>query len=195
LIINYGFSSLVNTGKAIESDLHTDIIGVIMLPDNDNNIVIGELRAYYLDVESAIENKIALWDVFDDAGRGHAGLTPYYEAIYDSDEEIAPKISEQIQGINLLVIDEIKLNPGFDTPQIRLTAVWETLKRFHHGCGLALLSPHLTNPGDLSPAEIEAVIEEQIRQYQRLGFRGPIGENVLYLDFDLVRPTPSEAGL
>ncbi len=202
MIIHYTTGTFVNTERLNEDDLYSEIFGEIFEdhptdPDlgGDDGVPAGKLVAYYLDIEAAIANGVEFWDVFDATGRGMDGLLPYYHAIYNGDGEVKEGISELSCGINLLIIDEIDLDPLFQNSKTRLTAVWETMRKFGHGCSLVLLQPYPTGVEDLSPEEIKAAIEEQILEFKRLGFQGPVGDNVLYLDRAFTQPTPQEAGI
>ncbi len=202
MIINYTTGTMVNTEGLNEDDLYSEIFGEIFEdhptdPDlgGDEGIPAGKLVAYYLDIEAAIANGLEPLDIFDATGRGLEGLLPYYHAISNDAGTVKREISEQRRERNLLIIDEIDLEPLFQNSQTRLRAVWETIRKFGHGCSLVLLQPYPTGVDDLSPEEIKAAIEEQIQEFKRLGFQGPVGDNVLYLDRAFTQPTPEEAGI
>ncbi len=202
MIINYQISTCVNTGALNEDNLYTEIEGTITedhptIPSEseDEGIPAGKIIAYYLDISAAEENQVNLWDLFDATGRSQTGLLSYYDAIYDTEMVSDRDFWENGMGKNILVIDEVDIDPLFPDPKTRLTAVWETIRKFGHGCSLVLLEPFPSNAGQLSEMEIQAAINEQITQYQRLGFKGPIGSGILYLNQCFQLPTAAEAGL
>ncbi len=214
MIINYSISTLVNTGQLTKHDLCSTIIGKITIPHSEEGLLAGEIRAYYLDNETAKQYQIDMKDLFEVGGQNYNDLLPYYHAIHIpteelnleevtdpiermilEDQDIYPELTEKSHGLNFLIIGEIWIHPAFDETKTRLTAIWETIQHFKHGCSLVLISPAPAHAEKLTPEELEAAINEQILQYRRMGFNGPIGENILYMDLDFTRPSAAEAGL
>ncbi len=199
MIIHYTLSTFVNAGPLNEDDLFTDITGKIMevtphSTDTDADNVAGEITACYVDVEAAIDNEVNIWDVFDAAGEGSRGLLPYYDLLYDANGELQGTLSEQVRGENVLIIQHLSIVPAFQGYKMGLAALWETIRRFGHGCSLVLLTAQPLNAAQLTPAELETARAGLIRYYQRLGFRGPVGAHILYLDLDRKCPTLLAAG-
>ncbi len=64
---------------------------------------------------------------------------PTTEVLEKRGAALEREISEQRRERNLLIIDEIDLDPLFQNSQTRLRAVWETIRKFGHGYSLVLL--------------------------------------------------------
>lgn len=119
----------------------------LLLDDDAKRLAIGKFSALVVDVESAINERVHPFDVFD----SHRATAPYYrplflerswtgadfrtpvvKAFYGEDEPWRP---------NLLILDRVTVFPEHRGNGVGLLAIRGLIKRFRMGVGLVVMIP------------------------------------------------------
>ena len=141
----------------------------LSLHDDSKRLAIGKFSALVVDVESAINERVHPFDVFD----SHSTTAPYYrplflerswsgadfrtpvvKAVYGEDEPWRP---------NLLILDRVTVFPEHRGNGVGLLAIRGLIERFRMGVGLVVMIPF--------PLQFEAdpVTSEAREERSRLG--------------------------
>jgi len=119
----------------------------LLLDDDAKRLAIGKFSALVVDVESAINERVHPFDVFD----SHRATAPYYrplflerswtgadfrtpvvKAVYGEDEPWRP---------NLLILDRVTVFPEHRGNGVGLLAIRGLIERFRMGVGLVVMIP------------------------------------------------------
>lgn len=119
----------------------------LLLDDDAKRLAIGKFSALVVDVESAINERVHPFDVFD----SHRATAPYYrplflerswtgadfrtpvvKAFYGEDEPWRP---------NLLILDRVTVFPEHRGNGVGLLAIRGLIERFRMGVGLVVMIP------------------------------------------------------
>lgn len=152
---------------------------------NEHKEIIGAIRLIYIDANSAIENELSLFDVYDCS----AETFEFFESFinYD-DEEFTKELTNFLEselvfsGNNVLIIDRIGIRPEYRGYNIGLIVLRNLIQRFTTGISLVAIKPapfefstlHIKqNYIDWQCSEINKDSIEATRlgeYYQKLGF-------------------------
>jgi GNAT superfamily N-acetyltransferase len=132
------------------------VCGRISKMDNDeNDIVVGKFRIYYIDVASAINTDIDVFDIFD----AHSDSTAeYFESLFDPGTEGFSKnlqrlFDYEIFEHNVLIIDRLELLPGYRGKNLGLIIMRRLIQRFSAGAGVVAIKPFPLQFEQSIPAE------------------------------------------
>ena len=124
-------------------DVEDYIVNVTGIIKNDEETKIGELEAYYLDIEMAITQNYDIFELYD----AIINLTDYYAALYDADdhwffkETVVDEFGGNVINANLLVIHRIEILPEYRGQKIGLAVIYKTIQQIGRGCGFIALMP------------------------------------------------------
>ena len=112
------------------------ICGRIAKIDDDDNIMVGKFRLYYVDIDSAIDTGyIDVFDIFD----AHSDSTvDYYDSLFDPDtmgfrENLQQLFNHEIFEQSVLIIDRLELLPGYRGKNLGLIIMRRLIQRFSAG--------------------------------------------------------------
>ena len=107
--------------------------------------LIGKFRTYIVDVESAVDERESIIDLFDD----DALTMEYFEALYAriGGRYRNPIVSlfEELEDLwrpNLLILDRLTIYPEFRNHDIGLEVITALIKRLKMGIGLIAIKPY-----------------------------------------------------
>jgi hypothetical protein len=128
-----------------ESNHSTQMQGKILVSSagEERNLIIGEMRVFYFDVEGCIDQGYDPFEIFDNI---NTGILRYFEILYDPDtgflkQEIIDLFKGEIFSSNLFVIDRIRIQSAYRGNNIGLAAIYRSIQQFGQGCGLVALTP------------------------------------------------------
>ena len=112
--------------------------------DDDDNIMVGKFRLYYVDIDSAIDTGyIDVFDIFD----AHSDSTvDYYDSLFDPDtigfrENLQQLSNHEIFKQSVLIIDRLELLPGYRGKNLGLIIMRRLIQRFSAGAGVVAIKP------------------------------------------------------
>jgi hypothetical protein len=170
---------------------YVNILGGLIYYSHENNEgnehkeIIGAIRLIYIDANSAIENELSLFDVYDCS----AETFEFFESFinYD-DEEFTKELTNfldselVLRGNNVLIIDRIGIRQEYRGHNLGLIVLRNLIQRFSTGVSVVAIKPapfefsskHIKhNYIDWQCAEINKDSIEAIKlgeYYQKLGF-------------------------
>lgn len=119
----------------------------ISLEDDARRLVIGSFAAIIVDVESAINERVHPFEVFDSESK----TAPYYRALFRaqswSGADFRKPVLQAIYGDdepwrpNLLILDRVTLFPEHRGRGAGLLAIRGLIERFRMGVGLIVMTP------------------------------------------------------
>lgn len=116
---------------------------LVNIDDEDKRELVGKFRLFYVDVERADNEGIAIRDVLD----AHSATTAeYYEALFDPDEEgfndrILDLIDDEVAGCNVLILDRLEILPKYRGRKLGLEVMRHMIRRFSSGTGIVSIKP------------------------------------------------------
>jgi hypothetical protein len=130
------FSSSTSTSGDIE-DFATSIEGSIF---DDDDVLAGKLRLFYLDLGAILETNISVFNLFDIRSE----TAPFYSALIDTEtgdfrSDLERTLGEHILGLNLLIIDRIEILPEFRGKKLGLECLRLCLQQYARDCGVVAL--------------------------------------------------------
>lgn len=181
--------------------------------NNDfNEITIGVIEAYYLDIETALDNDYVIFEIFD----AEKDFTSYYHALFDANkmffkDEITEEFDVNIIFLNLLILEKLEILPDFRGKKIGLAAIYRTIKQFGHACGLVAMIPDplqfslyknaddddewfkKMNFSDFS-TDKNVALNKLRSYYKKLGFRQLKNSDIFVLNPNIRNPTLEDIG-
>ncbi len=128
-------------------DVATKIDGEIQLRlDYDGTETLaGKFRAYFVSLSGAHEYGFPLFDVLD----ADAHTAEYCAILGDPDEKdisqswspLAQELSDEAFGLNLLIVDQVKIEPQFRGKRLGLFAVRRLIETLGDSVGLVVIKP------------------------------------------------------
>ena len=107
--------------------------------------LIGKFRTYIVDAESAVDEGVSIFDLFDD----DALTMEYFEVLYAG---VGGRYRNQIVSLfdelevfwrpNLLILDRLTIYPEFRNRDIGLEVITGLIKRLKSGIGLIAIKPY-----------------------------------------------------
>ena len=116
---------------------------IAKMDDDESDILVGKFRLYYVDVASAINTGIDVFDIFD----AHSDSTAdYYDSLYDPDtmgfsENLLQLFNYEIFEQSVLIIDRLELLPGSRGKKLGLIIMRRLIQRFSAGAGVVAIKP------------------------------------------------------
>lgn len=141
----------------------------LCLDDGSRRLTIGNFSALVVDVESAINDGVHPFEVFD----SHSTAAPYYRQLYLerswSGADLRSSVLKAVYGEdepwrpNLLILDRVTVFPEHRSNGVGLLAIRGLIERFRMGVGLVVMIPF--------PLQFEAdpVTSEAREERSRLG--------------------------
>ncbi|WP_207003579.1 GNAT family N-acetyltransferase [Trinickia mobilis] len=128
--------------------------GKLLLPDRaDEETDVGYFSVKYVDVGGAVTERESVFDVFD----SDSTCIQYYEALYDGNDDIKPRVARLAHGDDylwnpsLLILDRLVVYREYRGRGVGLVALRALIHRFRAGAGLiALKAFPLQYEGDRS---------------------------------------------
>jgi GNAT superfamily N-acetyltransferase len=178
---------------------------IVLAGEGRPEVMVGEWRVFYADLEAALNAGIAPFDVLDSRAE-----TAGYLPLYDEDDELRPSVaaatSEAVMfSQNLLMLDWVVVYPEFRNRNIGLAALSTLMQRFSAGAGLVVLRPFplqfqapnrrgktaARKPMGLNafPTDKTIATRQLARYYAKLGFRRVKGTDILAFDLSCVYPS------
>ena len=152
---------------------------------NEHEEIIGAIRMIFIDANSAVENELSLFDVYDCS----AETLEFFESfINHDDEEFTKELTDFLEsefifsGNNVLIIDRIGICPEYRGNNLGLIVLRNLIQRFSKGVSVVAIKPapfefttkHIKqNYIDWQCSEINKDSIEATRlgdYYQKLGF-------------------------
>lgn len=152
---------------------------------NEREEIIGAFRMVYIDANSATENGVSLFDVYD----CDAETLEFFESFVNlDDEEFTKELTDFLEsefvfsGNNVLIIDRIGIHPKYRGNNLGLIVLRNLIQRFSKGVSVVAIKPapfeftptHINrNYIDWQCSEIKKDSIEAIKlgkYYQKLGF-------------------------
>lgn len=157
--------------------------------DNDDRKFVGKFRAYYVDVERAIDKEEPIFDVLD-AHSSH--LAEYFEPIFGSEapdfsNRLLELLDHEVLGNNFLILDRLEVLPQYRGKGLGLSVLRHMIARFSSGAALVAIKPFPlqfeTAPSieaekkwrarlklDQLPTDEDVATEKLCQYYGKLGF-------------------------
>ncbi len=190
-------------------DYHLAIQGEVYVypPETgDDGVLAGNIEAYYVDIEGARAAGARTLDVFDAGGYWGEAWNSYFNFLYEhegedilalflGDEEDLnlrrKPLYEEASRKNLLIIEDVFIEPQHQGRGLGLAAIWNTVRHFGRDCSLVLLKALPLVNQDSSPGEVAIATAKLERHFERLGFKTAESgaSSVMYLDLDNERPS------
>lgn len=111
---------------------------------NADSLLAGKLRAFYVDIEGAIEHDEDLSDIFD----LEYTTEPFYLALFDPKTNEFNKYVRQPFGrdviddsVNLLILDRLEILPEYRGEGLGLACLYRCMQQYQHGCGIVAMKP------------------------------------------------------
>ncbi len=190
------FTSSTSVENEVENFL-TEIEGRIICHSENEVAPVGTLRAFYADLEGAIDHGEHPYDVLDVE---HA-TELYYSALYDArsggfKESVRNLFGDEVFYINLLILDRLEILPEYRGKSLGLACLYRCVQQYGHGCGLAALKPFplqfeaIYKPDEWRQrlllqafgTDQKACARKLVKYYQRLGFVKVPRTEVMALD-------------
>ena len=122
---------------------------------NEHKEIIGAIRLIYIDANSAIENELSLFDVYDCS----AETFEFFESFinYD-DEEFTKELTDFLEselvfsGNNALIIDRIGIRSEYRGHNLGIKVLRNLIQRFSTGVSVVAIKP---SPFDFSTIHIK----------------------------------------
>jgi GNAT superfamily N-acetyltransferase len=120
--------------------------GAIRAMDEDYSPAetIGSFRVFVLDVESAVNERESIFDVFD----WRAETLPFFEALYEEDASFnaaaSRVLADECGGLwepNILILDRLEIHPEFRRRRYGLQALQALMEEFRLGVGIMAMKP------------------------------------------------------
>jgi GNAT superfamily N-acetyltransferase len=129
---------------------------IAKIDDDDNDILAGKFRLYYVDIASAIDT--GYMDVFDIFDAHSDSTTDYYDSLFDPDtvgfsENLQQLFNYEIFEPSVLIIDRLELLPGYRGKNLGLTIMRRLIQRFSAGAGVVAIKPFPLQFEQSIPAE------------------------------------------
>jgi GNAT superfamily N-acetyltransferase len=128
------------------------------MDDDEDNILVGKFRLYYVDIASALNTGYTdLFDIFD----AHSDSTAeYYDSLFDPEtadfsDNLRQLLRDEIFGLSLLIIDRLELLPGYRGQNLGLIIMRRLIERFSAGAGVVAIKPFPLQFEQSIPAEDE----------------------------------------
>ncbi|SEF19487.1 hypothetical protein ABL840_05125 [Variovorax sp. NFACC27] len=140
LVLEYNHSTLVSDPEP--NRFHKCIDGRVQLRDDDDAATaIGRFSVIVIDVESAVNEREDMFDVFDCSSR-----TVDYFSLYTDDMEFVPKVTKVLKGgerwaPNMLVLDRLEIFPKYRRNRYGLHVLRWLQFHFGIGCGIVVMKP------------------------------------------------------
>ena len=129
---------------------------IAKMDEDDNYILAGKFRLYYVDIASAINTGyIDVFDIFD----AHSESTSdYYDSLFDPDttgfsENLQQLFNYEIFEQSVMIIDRLELLPGYRGKNLGLTIMRRLIQRFSPGAGVVAIKPFPLQFEQSIPAE------------------------------------------
>jgi hypothetical protein len=170
--------------------------------DEDEEII-GAFRLLSIDVNSALDNKVSLYEVYDCDGEA---FEFYENAINLEDGEFNSKITNilgdnvNFRGDNVLIIDRIGICPEYRGHHLALMVLRKLIQRFSQSVSIVAIKPapfeftsrHI-KPYNIDWQHAEIVenssdSEKLGKYYQKLGFKKLSGSSFMVLGTDIKLP-------
>lgn len=127
--------------------LHDLRASLVLCSDDpkDSDIVIGTIKGFVADLESASLEGVSIMDVFDT----EQTTMDYFEALYSGDDDWDSFLPAVIRAAgcdewvarNLLILDRLEIEPQYRGHRFSLDAMQMFIERFRMGVGLVALKP------------------------------------------------------
>lgn len=158
---------------------------------------VGTLAAYFVDIVSAMNDKVSLLDVTD----AHSdNVYRYYELLIDKKEndfkEDLIEGQERPTNFNLLIIDRIEVTPKYRGKNIGFAAISDLIRVFGHSCGYVATesfplqfeaNDEETDPNKTTEDKELATLKLK-SYYSKLGFKNIKGTDFMLLNLDYFNP-------
>lgn len=141
VVMNWMSDSFVGcTGEP--DDLIYETSGdLVSIDDEDKRELVGKFRLFYVDVERADDEGIAIWAVLD----AHSAATAeYYEPLFDGEgfsDRILDLIDHEVAGRNVLILDRLEILPKYRGRKLGLEVMRHMIRRFSSGTGIVAIKP------------------------------------------------------
>ena len=127
--------------------------------DDENDILVGKFRQYYVDIASAIN--AGYTDVFDIFDAHSESTADYYDTLFDPDtvgfsENLRKLLEDEIFEPNLLIIDRLELLPKYRGQNLGIIIMRRLIQRFSAGVGVVAIKPFPLQFEHSIPAEDES---------------------------------------
>jgi len=159
---------------------------------------VGTLSAYFVDIVSAMNDKVSFLDVMD----AHSdNVYRYYELLIDKKEndykDDLIEGQERPSNFNLLIIDRIEITPKYRGRNIGFAAISNLIKVFGHSCGYVAaesfpLQFEAGNAKNELSEDKELAILKLKNYYSKLGFKNIKGTDFMLLNLDYFNPPKVE---
>ena len=192
VIMNDDFENGFTT---IEGQLHS-------YAEDESRVEIGELTAFYLNVDYWWQRGEEIWDLFDQ----HDDLPVYYRALFEEDTFV---FDENVIHSNILIINNLQIKPHFRVHKLGLAALYRTIQVCGRECSIIAIRPfplHLTHSGKNDPkwfadmdmgrysTDLPTALTKLKNYYAQLGFVSLAGTELMCLNRDLRQPTLKDIG-
>lgn len=139
--------------------------------EDGHEVPIGRFSVSIIDGASILNDRVSLFDVFDDDG----DLMNYYESLYGHNDELKPEVLkamkvDMIFDHGLLVLDRLELMPERRGLRVGLQVLLWMEHHFRMGCGVVAMKPFPLQFEGGTPEEREA--DEGDESFKRLRLGG-----------------------
>ena len=131
---------------------------IAKMDDDESDILVGKFRQYYVDIASAINTGIDVFDIFD----AHSDSTAdYYDSLFDPDtvgfsENLQQLFNYDIFEQSVLIIDRLELLPNYRGQNLGIIIMRRLIQRFSAGAGVVAIKPFPLQFEHRIPAEDES---------------------------------------
>lgn len=112
---------------------------ILYIDDAGDQHLAGQMRLFYLDIESALDSRSSLHTLFDIHGETEPFFSLIDPATYLFEEKVVDLVDpELIINLNLLIVSRLELLPPFRGKGVGLSCLSRSVEQYRHGALVAL---------------------------------------------------------
>lgn len=141
-----------------------DIEGIIQ---TESGTKLGRIFAFYIEGDRILELKLNLFDALDCIEGAVSAISDviFHPEYKDLDEEV---FGPHILSNNLLLIEEIQIEPEYEDYSLDLMAIKAMIRRYGDHIAAVILNNYIS---EFDTEEEVAVLKAKLETYKTLGFR------------------------